>query len=261
VVDTPRVIAMPILIDHLFVLAVVLIAPAHARRESVRLQRALEGRGGGARMRAYARIIAWQWGSAAVLLAAWFALRRTPGALGVSAPAGRGVLIAAAIALAIIAVMAAQVRAVRRRAELAAQARAAAATLAWLLPASPAELRRFFALGCTAGTVEELIYRGYLMWYVGAWAPTWVAIVATSAAFGAAHLYQGPANALKTALVGLVMGCLFWLSGSLWVPMALHAATDVLQGWMIYIAMRAGAGEAATIASPTGPRDDTPSVA
>lgn len=238
----------PALVDHLVVIALVALVPLQAAAERRRLLRALEAGVAGTRLRAYRRIITGQWIAAAVLIVGWFALRRSPEALGIAAPAGRGFMIAAAIALVIVAALVAQVLAVRRRPAMAEQVRVAAAPLAWILPSTPAELRRFFAVGATAGTVEELIYRGYLMWYVGTWAPTWVALLATALAFSTAHLYQGVANAGKTAVVGLVLGALYWLSGSLWVPMAIHIATDVLQGRMLFDATH-GVGSGASAAS------------
>ena len=56
---------------------------------------------------------------------------------------------------------------------------------------TPAEMRRFTWLGITAGIVEELIFRGYLVWYFSSFVPLWAAIVITAVAFGIGHAYQG----------------------------------------------------------------------
>jgi membrane protease YdiL (CAAX protease family) len=76
------------------------------------------------------------------------------------------------------------------------------------------------------------------MWCIGAVAPTWVALIGSSLAFGIGHLYQGVTGILKTGTVGLVVGGLYLISGSIWLPMFVHAAIDVLNGRMVYVAMR-----------------------
>ena len=115
--------------------------------------------------------------------------------------------------------------------------REAAASLSFLTPSTPAELQRFSWLGVTAGIVEELIFRGYLVWYFASFAPLWAAIVITAIAFGIGHLYQGLGGVLKTAVAGVLFGALYWFSGSIWLPMFLHAAIDVLQGRLIYFSL------------------------
>jgi membrane protease YdiL (CAAX protease family) len=54
-----------------------------------------------------------------------------------------------------------------------------------------------------------------------------LALVATSIAFGLEHLYQGVGGIAKTALVGLVLGCVAVVTGGLLVPMVLHTAIDM----------------------------------
>jgi len=45
--------------------------------------------------------------------------------------------------------------------------------------------------------------------------------------FGLQHLYQGAKGVGSTAVVGVLFGLLFLLSGSLILPMVLHAALDL----------------------------------
>ena len=56
--------------------------------------------------------------------------------------------------------------------------------------------------------------------------------------FGLAHAYQGIQNLPKITIVGAIFAGLYVLSGSLWLPMVLHAAVDVLQGRAVYEALR-----------------------
>lgn len=229
---------MPTTIDLILLVLIVVVVPLEGVVEGRRLRRAIDQGESGARLAAYGRIIVRQWSAAAVLGVVWIITGRSAAQLGIVIPGGLGFFIAAALAVAAIGFLGFQSRAVRIRADLQEQIRTAAAPLQWFLPATPAEMRRFTWVGLTAGTVEELVYRGYLMWVVAQFAPMWVALVGSALAFGIAHSYQGLAGFAKTAGVGLVLGGLYWLSGSLWVPMILHASFDLLQGRMLYEAMR-----------------------
>lgn len=228
---------MPGWFDHLLVALVLVAAPIDGTRERRRLQRELNAGNPDARLEAYARIMVWQWSGAAVLILFWVLSGRSFRMLGVQAPDGPGFISAAVLVIAITVFFANQVRAARGSAEFAARVRAAAASLSFVTPSTPAELSRFTRLGLTAGIVEELIFRGYLVWYFASFAPLWAAIVITAIAFGIGHVYQGIAGVLKTTSIGLFVGVLYWFSGSIWVPMFLHAATDVLQGRLIYFSL------------------------
>ncbi len=100
-----------------------------------------------------------------------------------------------------------------------------------MLPRTPAERRGFALLAVTAGITEEVVWRGILLAIVVAAFPG-VSIVPLAVgitlAFGWAHLYQGPAGIVGTALLGGMFTALYLLSGSLLLPIVLHAAVDLL---------------------------------
>jgi membrane protease YdiL (CAAX protease family) len=103
------------------------------------------------------------------------------------------------------------------------------ATLA-LLPRTPAERRLFTVVGVTAGVCEEWLYRGFFLAVVAAVAgglPTGVLVVVAAVAFGVAHAYQGLAGVALTGLLGGVMAALYLQTGSLLLPVLLHAAIDL----------------------------------
>jgi uncharacterized protein len=106
----------------------------------------------------------------------------------------------------------------------------AAKRLAFLLPSSIRERRWWWLVCITAGICEEVVYRGFLLHYFHtlpfhlslAWA-----MVASSGIFGIGHLYQGVAGGVQTAVIGFVFAAMFVMTGSLLVPIVVHAVMDL----------------------------------
>jgi uncharacterized protein len=99
-----------------------------------------------------------------------------------------------------------------------------------LLPVTRTERWWFAGVGIGAGISEELLFRGFLLYYVWAWFPGldwWARIGVASLVFGLCHLYQGFTGVLLTAAMGFCFGMLYLTSGSLLTPMLIHAAVDV----------------------------------
>ena len=65
----------------------------------------------------------------------------------------------------------------------------------------------------------------------------WPAAGLAAAAFALAHAYQGPSGVIKTGAVGVIMGSLYLLSGSIWGPMLLHAIVDITSGRIAHCAL------------------------
>ncbi len=100
-----------------------------------------------------------------------------------------------------------------------------------LLPATSSERRTWVAVALTAGICEELLFRGFLLFYFAHFFPAlpqWGAIGISSATFGVAHAYQGGKGVLRTGLLGLVLAFVYVATGSLLPSMALHTLIDVL---------------------------------
>jgi membrane protease YdiL (CAAX protease family) len=101
---------------------------------------------------------------------------------------------------------------------------------AFILPVTGEERAWFALVSVTAGICEEVLYRGFLIRYLsnGPWhAGLWIALAIASISFGLAHGYQGLSGIIGTAVLGAIMAVLFLASGSLWLPMALHAIIDL----------------------------------
>jgi len=114
------------------------------------------------------------------------------------------------------------------------------AEVAGLVPHTTSELGLFTALAITAGICEEVLYRGFLVGYAARFMPAWVAVIVTSAVFGFGHWYQGVGNAAQTGVVGLIMGVIYLVTGSIGAPIALHAIVDIAGGISGWLAVRPG---------------------
>jgi membrane protease YdiL (CAAX protease family) len=210
------------------------------------LHRRFEGRLGAdpaARRSFYRRLLVLEWGLAVVVAVVCAAAPRLgAGALGLAWPrswpgpvTGVAVLLVLVFVVLSLRAMASgalrtAVEQLRPRSGEGRHARPAVhATLA-LLPRTAGERRLFTVVGLTAGLCEEWLYRGFFLAVVAALTggpPTPVLVLVAAAAFGLAHAYQGAAGVLTTAVLGGVLAALYLETGSLLLPVVLHAAIDL----------------------------------
>jgi hypothetical protein len=85
-----------------------------------------------------------------------------------------------------------------------------------------------------AAVSEELVFRGILFRWIEEFGGSWMALLLTSAFFGAAHLANpnaSPIAAIGIAFeAGVMLGAAYMLTRSLWLPMGIHAAWNFTQG-------------------------------
>ena len=85
-----------------------------------------------------------------------------------------------------------------------------------------------------AATVEETLIRGFLFRIVQMVGGTWIALIISSAFFGAAHAFNPGAtvtSSLGIALeAGVLLAAAYVLTGRLWFPMGLHAGWNFSEG-------------------------------
>ena len=196
------------------------------------------------RMRFYRAIVMGQW-LVALALAAWWAWRGRPWTwllLGPSTPLRLGIGLAAGVALSGFLYW--QRVQIVKRPDALAKVRPQLESAAPLLPHSSCEMRRFRAVSVTAGACEELLFRGFLIWYFAVWTGPAAAVILSSMVFGLGHLYLGPVHVLKTAAAGLFFACLVVASGSLWPAILIHAAMDWNSGEIGYRIMSQSTAEA-----------------
>lgn len=213
------------------------------------LHRRFEGRlrtDPGARRSFYGRLLVLEWGLALLALVVWLTAPDVgAAAVGLAWPRSWPGPLTGLVVLLVLVFVVASTRALRGGALLEASparrpnhhppARGRHAepsghsTLA-LLPRTPGERRLFTVVGITAGVCEEWLYRGFFLAVVGAMTgglPSWVLVVMAAAAFGLAHAYQGRAGIVLTGVLGGVMAALYLDTGSLLLPVLLHAAIDL----------------------------------
>lgn len=183
------------------------------------------------RPRLWARAIATQW-LLVLALGVWWLVHRRPAAwLGVVPHLGVGF---AGVMLGVVVMafaLLAQRRAIASNPDVRARLRKRLASVAPILPGRRAEWPGFASLAITAGICEELLFRGFVMWWLAHLLPVfWMAVLAQAVLFGLAHAYQGPRGVLTTGALGLFMGGVVWISGSIWAAMIVHALIDLHAG-------------------------------
>jgi membrane protease YdiL (CAAX protease family) len=99
-------------------------------------------------------------------------------------------------------------------------------------------LKLFSALAITAGICEELLFRGFMIWYLQHWMGLIQAALLSSALFGLGHAYQGVRGILTTGLVGAFMAGVYLLSGSIYLCMLIHVLMDLYAGFVGHEVMR-----------------------
>jgi membrane protease YdiL (CAAX protease family) len=97
-----------------------------------------------------------------------------------------------------------------------------------MLPRNRQELLLGAALSINAGVVEELAFRLALPALVyAATGSAELAVIGTVLLFGALHLYQGATGVVGTTVVGAILMTAYIGSGSILLPIVIHALFDL----------------------------------
>ena len=215
---------------HLLLVAFLIVGlPVWDRRETRRLKTSPDPR---VRLRSYQKTILWQIAAAALLLAtvplhALFTAPVTPRELGIDIGPAQAIPILAAMLVG----AAAPVLLARRKGSAEPSIPAQLAAIDFFLPRGRRE-RAWFAAMCVAvGVCEEIVFRGFLIRFLAAGPPLALGmaggIAAAALIFGIDHGYQGITGMLATGVLALVFTALFLITGSLWIPMVVHALLDL----------------------------------
>ena len=97
-----------------------------------------------------------------------------------------------------------------------------------MIPRTTAEVRLGVLLSLNAGLVEELVFRLALPAVIfGAFGNAWLALVLSVVVFGALHIYQGAIGVAGTMVIGAFLMLLYVATGSILVPIAVHALVNL----------------------------------
>ncbi|MBD0381257.1 CPBP family intramembrane metalloprotease [Paenibacillus sp. WST5] len=96
-----------------------------------------------------------------------------------------------------------------------------------LYPVTGKQQFMFIFVAITVGICEEIIFRGFLQHYAVelGLSELW-SFVIISVIFGAGHFLQGLSGVISSTIFGLIMGYLYFVTGSLFVPIIVHIVYD-----------------------------------
>lgn len=214
--------------DHLFAIAVFVAYPVIEKLNFPAAMRKVREGGECGKIAVYRQTMLTTAAFAVILGAMWVILGRDWGELGVRVSTPAQLIAGLALSFAVLLLTVVQFRAILKSESPSLGGHSD--DLEALMPRSEREQKWFRAVSSNAGVMEEFIYRGFLIWYLTHFVDlVWASIISV-ALFTLAHAYQGIRQVPGLALISTVMVGLYLLSGSLLLPILLHAAFDMLQG-------------------------------
>jgi membrane protease YdiL (CAAX protease family) len=203
-----------------------------------------------ARTRIWAGNIGNLWMLVAIGAAIWIAGDRSWAEFGFTIPGGWRYWTAIALILLLVAYYAYSIISIARNPDELAKIRKQVEPIAALLPRTRTDLYWFGGVSLTAGFCEEFLFRGYFIWTLAPWLGWWGSAALSLAIFAVAHLYQGWAGVLKTAIFGALFTLTFAIFDSLWPAIAFHVLVDISGGAMSWLALRESSSEVAKAQEP-----------
>jgi membrane protease YdiL (CAAX protease family) len=219
--------------DHAFVAVVFVAYPLYSWLTIKKTLEQIKTGGEAQKISAYKYTMA-NWVVFAICIAVlWIWLQRDFAELGLQSGDWLRNILGLLAAAAVIAMIIIPIRGASRSADGVATLKAQLGDLWTFLPESKREESWFKAVSINAGITEELIFRGFLIWYLMHFLPlVWAAIGATLL-FGFAHAYQGLKQIPGIIFVSAIAMGLYVYTQSLLVPVLFHIALDFLQGHYI----------------------------
>ncbi|HEX7340119.1 MAG TPA: CPBP family intramembrane glutamic endopeptidase [Rhodanobacteraceae bacterium] len=180
-------------------------------------------------------------GLLALLGWAWWRAGRTPALLGLDVPVSTRGLIGFGVAGAAVLALATFVLLERRKRSTASleQARQRVCE-SDLLPRTRRELGSFLVFGLFAGCGWELLYRGFLLWWLTPRVGIVAAVCIAALAYGVAHGCRNRKRLAGSIVSAFAFTIAYALTGSLWWLMLIHTLAAVIGGISAY---RLTAGE------------------
>jgi membrane protease YdiL (CAAX protease family) len=216
--------------DHAFALIVFLGYPLYSLLTMRGEIQDIQKRGEPARLSIYREIILTWLFFAICLIAIWASLDRDWTDLGIRAIDVVPLSISIAISIVFISIFIIPLRNLARHPKRFEGLESQIGDYVELMPRSRKEESWFTGVSVNAGLSEELIFRGYLIWYLNNFVPLYWAAGIAVVVFAFAHSYQGLKQIPAILLISAVVVSLFVYSGSLLIPVLFHIVLDVLQG-------------------------------
>jgi membrane protease YdiL (CAAX protease family) len=225
------------LLDHIAAI-LILLATIYAMMDGKTFQDRLStiDQEHGGRSSVYMGLLGWLWGTAAIVIGLWIYQGYDFDLLGFRIESNWQFWLIFCAVLFITLFYIAYIVRLRTDTDLQKKTRTSieSTKVDQLLPRSPGELRIWWLLSISSAS-EEVVYRGFLLWYIGSLTNVVVAGVLSTVLFAVAHSYQGKEGVGKSAVAGALMLAVYWISGSLWLAIALHIVQDAFGGAAGYI--------------------------
>lgn len=163
--------------------------------------------------------------SALLLLLAsdWLATRRTVQSLGLGIPTTT----AAAVGLVVATILLIALHVVAHRGSTSHHS-SRARTVRASLPDTPGEVRLFVLASVMAGCGWEILYRGFLLYYLQLHMGQLAAIAVATIAYGAAHEIRSRGQIIGSFMASFAFAMGYAVTGNLWWLMLLHAGLPLL---------------------------------
>jgi membrane protease YdiL (CAAX protease family) len=224
---------MPHWIDHIIAFIITIALPLYGFFTWKKFKKQVAAGKPYAKIKAYVETIIGQWALSILLIGVWIKFHRSFNELGLQLdpnPDFRFILSLFLAGAGCTFLFLQWIQVKRLKGNFPDSLRKQIQNVAELLPATRLEFILFLALSLTAGICEELLYRGFLLWYISFFTNIVTAIVVCILVFGVAHAYQGRSGIVKTAIMGAILMGLYIYSGSLLGPMLLHCVGDITGG-------------------------------
>jgi membrane protease YdiL (CAAX protease family) len=175
--------------------------------------------------------------TSALVLFAWYSSGRPFSALGLDLPIGIPGRIGFGLDAVLVCYFAYKILLENQYAERNASMQQRLDAL-HIMPQTRAEFLFWPVMALVASPFEELLFRGFLIWFFASLVGLWGAVLLSSALFGLAHAYQGWRGILRTGLIGLGFGAAYALTQSLWWLMVAHIVLNLYGGLLAAKLMR-----------------------
>lgn len=219
--------------DHAYVFAVIVVFPIYSKFTIKSVLDDIHKNGEPARIRAYQHVILTWIAFTTYVLLMWWGMDRSWADLGIRGADPVRITIGLAIAASVVALVVLQLRGIYLSGERHNELDTQLGNIGILMPRSRKEGIWFKGVSTNAGLSEELIFRGYLIWYLQHFAGLWWAAAIAVAAFGLAHSYQGLKQLPGIFFISAVAVALYVFTSSLLVPIVFHITLDAIQGHYI----------------------------